>query len=1252
MTQPEFFADIGRFEVCALLSEGATGRVYRVFDRETSRTVALETLRLPSVAALSLLKQEFRVRAGILHPNLLQFHELFIKGDSCFFTMEAVEGVDFIHWSREEPGLGGSWTRLSQGFLQLCDALRALHSAGLVHCDIKPSNVLVTAAGRVVVLGSGLTCAPYMPGPEPPPPRGLLGHPAYMAPEQVTGGPITPSTDLYALGAMLYEVLAGSPPFAVLGGNPLEHKVHGPVPHVLELAPHAPEKLAQLTMELLSPDPTQRPDLDACSARLSPGSVNNTLSPMDSIPGGLFVGRAPELTALAQAFDTVASQHQQVTVYLHGPSGIGKTSLVSHFLAHQPPARVPLLLHGRSSPHERVPYAALDTPISALARHLQALPAAEASALVPSRAQALARRFPVLGQLTAFQREPTPTLLPDVAELRRQGAQALRELFEGIARGPRPLVMWLDDVQWADTDSAPLLEELLRPPAPPFLLLLSWRGEDHTASPLLCHLLELTQPGEGSQAVELAVGALPAEEVGTLASALLGPAGPSSLVRTVVALAGGNPFNARELARHIGAHATRGGPVAARARVDVTRLLVERIQSLPEEEHTLLEVASLAGRPLARGIALQAAGLGENGREQVASLRDRGLLREVPVAGEPGIGAYHDRIREALLGMLPAKTRALRHRSVAEALTARGSEDDEALLLHWEGAGEPHRAGFHAVRSAERADRALAFENATVLYRKALELLGSRADRPFLLERLAEALAHQGRAEDAAWHYLEAARALGEALEQPRVRDLKRRASEQYLKSGRFEEGWRELHAVLRALGVHVPGSLGAAAWAGTWRRMLVISLPMNLEAPAPPSVSSTERHRMEVLWSACMSWTMVNPILADIFRTMHLLGARRLGDATMLSRAMATEASMEMHIGGALMEASAARLMGKVRQLVDRTGEPYERAFYGIGLVNQGYTQGHWRQVVEESERADALFREHCPGSDWERVILAIFHHHALAMLGELRHLAERLESFRREARHRGDLHARCEVYLGEPVVAWLARDKADEVRARTGEGMAAQSPGTGSWPVNAYRRQYFAHLITTVYTAHYLGEPWLAWRAVLEQWKPLRGSFMLALRTTGLNLRHMRARAALAAAASLQGGERAPGELASHWDKRALLADAHAQVRIMNRDPLECALPLACLVRAGLDWQKADMPACRRWLEEGVEGFARESMALYRESARYALGAVRGGAEGQALQRQAREWMEGQGVVRPGTLAAALVPGVTAWPETLPAH
>jgi tetratricopeptide (TPR) repeat protein len=1142
--------------------------------------------------------------------------------------------------SREE-----AWQRLRQGLVQLLRGLEALHAAGLVHRDVKPSNVLVTREERVLLLDFGLTTE-QQPSPGGAHAQRRAGTPAYMAPEQVTGEPVTPASDLYAVGAMLYQVLTGTFPFAAEPERLLELKVSQAPPPVHAQAPDVPEDLAGLAQALLALEPGQRPSAEECIARLLLGPTGG--APYLPAPGpssrALFVGRAREIAVLEEALEEVSREQRQVTVHVHGPSGMGKSTLVREFLGQSSLASTPLVLQGRCHPQESVPYKAMDAVIDSLARQLGALAVDEAATLVPAQAYALTRLFPVLGRLAAFQRVVAPAVLPEPAELRHQGFLALRELLERLGRAPRPLILWIDDVQWGDADSAPLFQELLRPPAPRMLLVLSWRSEDRTRSPLLRRLLEWAPPGalSGSAARELPLGALGEQEVAALVSAFLGSeaSGRDPQVQAVLSHAEGNPFIACELARHVGARASQGLPLPTQ--VDVAQLLVERIRSLSQEQRALLEVAAVAGRPLGRSVALRAAGLDEGGRAISAWLRDSSLLREVPGDGEVDIAAYHDRIREALLEALPAEVRAGRHRGIAEALSARGSEDFEALLVHWQGAGEPRRAGEYAVRSAERASRTLAFDRSAELYQRGLELLGESADRPMLLERLAQALANLGRAPEAAQRYLESAEALGGGLERTRVSGLKQRAAEQYLKSGRFNQGWREMRSVLEALGVPVPGSFLGAVGSATWRRLVFLTRRVDVEA-ARPVPAPGERHRLEVLWATATSWSMVNPTLADAFRMMHLLRTLKTGDASTLCRALGFEAAMECHVGGRFLVGNARTLLEKVRLLMERTGEPYDRAWYHMTLANQAYTLGRWREVAEACERADALFREQCPGTAWERVSVAIFHHHALAMLGELPALAARLEALDRDATLRGDVHARCEAWIGEPVLAWLAQDRVEEAQARAADALADQSPVVSTWPENAYRRQQYAELIAGVYASHYRGDPWPAWKAVLAHWAPLKSSFMLSLRATGLGLRHMRARAALAAAAALP-DERTPppGGVEPRWSRRALLADARAQLRVMDGDPIGSARPLGGLLRAGLAWLNGSASTAARELEEAVAGFEREGMALHREAARYALGTLRGGGEGEALRRQASEWMAARQVARPGALVAAMVPGL----------
>src|SRR6185369_4355968 len=140
----------------------------------------------------------------------------------------------------------------------------------------------------------------------------------------------------------------------------------------------------------------------------------------------------------------------------------------------------------------------LDAAMDDLARHLDTLRDSEVQALVPARAHALLHLFPVLAKIPALHSAPAPSVLPDAIELRQQGSAALRELFAAIGRS-RPLVLWLDDVQWGDLDSAPLLEELLRDapgsPAPPLLLLLTYRSDEQRGSPLIRRLIERRDVG-------------------------------------------------------------------------------------------------------------------------------------------------------------------------------------------------------------------------------------------------------------------------------------------------------------------------------------------------------------------------------------------------------------------------------------------------------------------------------------------------------------------------------------------------------------------------------------------------------------------------------------------------------------------------------------------------------------------------------------------------------------------------------------
>ena len=200
--RPELAPRIGHFKLVRRLGQGASGVVYEAQDTRSGATLALKLLRNPHAANITRFKQEFRGLSHLSHENLVQLHELYADGDEWFFTMELVRGLPFTEYVRGSARRSESCelTGLRHALIALCQAVQAVHDAGRLHCDLKPSNVLVTEAGRVVVLDFGLVTG-LDEGSEVG--SGVFGTPTYMAPELSSSAAPTSATDAYAIGVML-----------------------------------------------------------------------------------------------------------------------------------------------------------------------------------------------------------------------------------------------------------------------------------------------------------------------------------------------------------------------------------------------------------------------------------------------------------------------------------------------------------------------------------------------------------------------------------------------------------------------------------------------------------------------------------------------------------------------------------------------------------------------------------------------------------------------------------------------------------------------------------------------------------------------------------------------------------------------------------------------------------------------------------------------------------------------------------------
>ena len=362
-----------------------------------------------------------------------------------------------------------------------------------------------------------------------------------------------------------------------------------------------------------------------------------------------------------------------------------------------------VILEGRCYERESVPYKALDGVVDSLNQYLRSLPDAKAGPLMPREAYALARLFPVMLQVDSVFNSPQREEIPDPLLLRRRAFAALRELLARIS-DRQPLVLWIDDLQWADADSTALLEDLLRPPdAPPLLLLASFRTEDIEAKPFLQSLLKKT--GTRTQR-ELRLGELAPAEARDIARALLSPEVPdgSQIIESIVKEARGNPFLLEQLARYAATtdrEATSG--------ITLSVMLEARIRHLPIGARRLMATLAVAGRPINPEVAYQAAGLTGDELPLISSLRSAQFLRSG--GSKFGVELYHDRIREALLSRLDRGKIKQIHRRLAQTLEARGIDDPESLFEHYLGADERVRAATHAAAAARKADAALGFRS-------------------------------------------------------------------------------------------------------------------------------------------------------------------------------------------------------------------------------------------------------------------------------------------------------------------------------------------------------------------------------------------------------------------------------------------------------------------------------------------------------------------------------------------------------------
>ena len=1220
--------------------------VYEAIDRDRNARVALKTLRGDDPEILLRFKNEFRSLQDIRHENLVLLHELLEASGQLFFTMELVDGTGFLDHVRAEspaaPSISGARqarrdrpttaggedppsevtlgsvddvaepathlsgldreTRLRRALAQLAEGLTALHQAGKVHRDVKPSNVLVTPSGRVAILDFGLITDATRPERA----GVVVGTPNYMAPEQAFGRQVGPAADWYAVGVMLYRALTGAPPFDLRGARTAaEHRAaRGSILAPRDRAPEVPPDLESLCMDLLKLDPAQRPPGSAVLARL--GVAEEAVPSRRSRALGVrLIGRERELAILAGLREQ--ARRRAVVVTLEGESGLGKSTLWRRFLDGLKAEAI--VLSGRCYERATIPFNAVDELMDEMGTLLARLPRDEALALLPPEVARLEQVFPVL-KLSREQVAPAPPALEqmDPVEQRARLFAAARALVARLAeRGP--LVLAIDDVQWADADSLALLAEALRAPAPPLLLVMTLRtGPGVPAAAVVL-------PKLGVPVERVAVAPMSEEDSSALVGAILGSLGaeartPSDLdAREIAREAGGHPLLLDALVRH---RVARG--VAGPVRLDDA--FWARIDRLPPRARTLLEPIALAGAPVRLDVIEQVAGVrDEEARRLLARLLVENLVRLTGAGRSECVEPYHDRVREAVADRLDEPTRRRWHGRLAEVLESTGVGRLDELAAHWRHAGSPARAAGYAERAGDEAATSFAFDHAARLYQLALDpgALAPEADRR-VAEKLGQAHANAGRGREAAGAFLRASRG-AEALPQL---ELKRRAGDAFLGAGYVDEGITLLREVARALGVSFPE--------GPTRSLLALlanqlRLRLRGDEPTPRTVEETtpqDRLRIDLCWSAAKGIVQLDPVRGAYFTTQSLLLALDEGDAARVGRALAMHTSSTAAAGA--RDGHAGRL-ARAEQLGRFAGSD---AVLGLTELCRGATSfnfGHFQPAMRALRRAEKILRERCTGVAWEIGTTVSYLVWGLWYTGRIEELGQRFPEALRESESRGDRYLAANLRASMPVTYWLyLHDDPPRARREIKEAMGVWSNREG------FQLQHLLAAMADALVEMYVGQPAAAHQRLRDVWLQVESSLLIRVHAVRIIPVYFSIVSAVAAASPRDG---------------ARLREAERMLARLNAEVDPWAHAFGACAGATLATRRGDRAGARALLDLAVARMDLLDMRSFAMAARYRRGELVGGDAGRAEVERAVQWHRDQGVLRPDRAVNMLLPG-----------
>jgi hypothetical protein len=440
--------------------------------------------------------------------------------------------------------------------------------------------------------------------------------------------------------------------------------------------------------------------------------------------------------------------------------------------------------------------------------------------------------------------------------------------------------------------------------------------------------------------------------------------------------------------------------------------------------------------------------------------------------------------------------------------------------------------------------------------------------------------------------------------------------------TGHLDEGHAQLAAVLKAVGMTLPGSTRLAIVSLILNRIRLRLRGLHFRMRDAGQVAPRQLARLEAGWAAASGLGIIDPIRGADFQARNLLLALRMGEPIRIGRVL-TLGACHVSVAGGRAQRRASEMVRVVEEIAQRLDSPYIWGGVFTGRGVSAYMVGQWKRGVEFCDRASEIMRTRCTGVTFEVDTSILFSLWSLQFQGELNELGRRWPVILAEARDRGNL--RMVTNLNTMLMSTLRLAADDPEGAQLELGTALDQ-----WTQQGFHVQHNEWFGAQVQIGLYRGDGKGAWTLITTRYAPsLIRSHLMHLQKIRIFFFERRARCALAAAVAAD-------------DPKALLHSAERDARRLGRERMPWSTALSLPIRAGVAAARGDKSRAATLFAMAVEQLEAVDMNLYAASARRRLGQCLGGDEGRAHIDQADSWMNQQNIINPARMADVFAPVV----------